>query len=178
MELKEGKKMSSASSDYASAEDVSRMPTVEIRLFQAGDAAAFRALNEAWIEKYFGIEEHDNEMLGDPQGYILKPGGQIVMAFLGDRAVGCCALIPLKPGVYEVAKMAVAEDARDKGIGRKVLAETVAVARRMGATLLKLETNNTLANAVHLYESIGFSHVAPEPSPYSRANVFMEMRLK
>ena len=58
-----------------------------------------------------------------------------------------------------------------------MLAETVAVARRMGATLLKLETNSTLANAVHLYESIGFRHVAAEPSQYSRANVFMEMQL-
>jgi putative acetyltransferase len=153
------------------------MSDVDLRLFQAGDAAAFRELNEAWIEKYFGIEEHDNEMLSDPAGYILQPGGQIVMAFLGERAVGCCALIPMRPGVFEVAKMAVAEDARDQGIGRKVLAETVAVARRMGATLLKLETNSKLANAVHLYESIGFSHVPPQPSPYSRANVFMEMKL-
>jgi len=150
---------------------------LQLRVFEKEDAEAFRALNEAWIEKYFGIEEHDNEMLRDPEGYILQPGGQIVMAFLRDRAVGCCALIPMRPGVFEVAKMAVAEDARDKGIGRKVLAETVAVARRMGATLLKLETNSKLANAVHLYESIGFSHVPPEPSPYSRANVFMEMKL-
>ena len=91
------------------------MPDVELRVFQTGDGVAFRELNEAWIRKYFGIEEHDREMLGDPEGYILQAGGQIVMAFAGERAVGCCALIPMRPGVFEVAKMAVAEDARDRG---------------------------------------------------------------
>ena len=157
---------------------------VEIRAFRAGsreDAEAFRDLNVEWIERFFGMEEHDSEMLGDPEGYILRPGGHIVMAFVGERAMGCCALIPVRPGVYpgvyEVAKMAVSAESRGRGIGRKVLEATVAQARAMGATLLKLETNSKLTNAVHLYESIGFRHLPPEPSPYSRANVFMEMAL-
>jgi putative acetyltransferase len=150
---------------------------VEIRLFRPEDAAAFLALNEAWITMYFGMEEHDHEMLGDPEGYILRPGGQIVMAFLGGRPMGCCALILTRPGVYEVAKMAVSEESRGRGIGRKVLQYTIDEARRMGATLLTLATNNKLQNAVHLYETIGFKHLPPEPSPYTRANVFMEMAL-
>jgi GNAT superfamily N-acetyltransferase len=153
---------------------------VKLRAFRVGsreDAAAFRDLNVEWIERFFGMEEHDHEMLGDPEGYILGPGGQIVMAFVGERAMGCCALIPVRPRVYEVAKMAVSAESRGRGIGRKVLEATVAQARAMGATLLKLETNSKLANAVHLYESIGFRHLPPEPSPYSRANVFMDMAL-
>jgi putative acetyltransferase len=153
---------------------------VEIRAFRAGspeDAAAFRDLNVAWIERFFGMEEHDHEMLGDPEGYILRPGGRIVMAFVGERAMGCCALIPVRPGVFEVAKMAVSEESRGRGIGRKVLEATVAEARAMGATILTLATNSKLGNAVHLYESIGFRHLPPAPSPYTRANVFMEMAL-
>ena len=97
---------------------------VELRVFRVGsaeDAQSFRELNESWIEKYFGMEEDDHEMLGDPEGYILRPGGQIVMAYLGDRAMGCCALIPVREGVYEVAKMAISEELRGRGIGRKVL---------------------------------------------------------
>jgi GNAT superfamily N-acetyltransferase len=153
---------------------------VEIRAFRAGsleDAAAFRDLNVEWIERFFGMEEHDHEMLGDPKGYILRPGGHIVMAFVGERAMGCCALIPVRPGVFEVAKMAVSQQLRGRGIGRKVLEATVAQARAMGATILTLATNSKLGNAVHLYESIGFRHLPPEPSPYTRANVFMEMAL-
>jgi putative acetyltransferase len=153
---------------------------VEIRAFRAGsleDAAAFRDLNVEWIEGFFGMEEHDHEMLGDPEGYILRRGGHIVMAFAAERAMGCCALIPVRPGVYEVAKMAVSEEVRGRGIGRKVLEATVAQARAMGARILTLATNSKLGNAVHLYESIGFRHLPPEPSPYTRANVFMEMAL-
>ena len=150
---------------------------VELRAFRPEDATAFRELNEAWIEKYFGMEQHDHEMLGDPEGYIIRPGGHIVMALLEGRATGCCALIPVSPGVYEVAKMAVSEELRGRGIGRKVLAHTIAVARALGATKLTLATNSKLPNAIHLYESLGFRHLPPEPSPYARANVFMEMDL-
>jgi GNAT superfamily N-acetyltransferase len=153
---------------------------VELRLYRAGseeDARAFRELNEAWIRKFFGIEEHDSEMLGDPDGYILAQGGRIVLAEVDGTVMGCCALVPVRAGVYEVAKMAVSEESRGRGIGRKVLEATVAEARGMGATLLVLATNSKLENAVHLYESIGFRHLPPEPSPYTRANVFMEMGL-
>jgi GNAT superfamily N-acetyltransferase len=153
---------------------------VEIRAFRAGsleDAAAFRDLNMEWIEQLFGMEEHDHEMLGDPEEYILRPGGHIVMAFVGERAMGCCALIPARPGVFEVAKMAVSEELRGRGIGRKVLEATLAQARARGAAMLTLATNSRLGNAVHLYESIGFRHLPPEPSPYTRANVFMELAL-
>jgi putative acetyltransferase len=150
---------------------------IEVRLFRYEDADAFRRLNEAWIEKYFGIEEQDIEVLGDPVGYIIEPGGQIIVATLGSRVVGCCALKPMEPGVFEVAKMAVAEDLRGQGIGRRVLAKAIAEAKAMGATKLYLETNNRLGNAIHLYESLGFQHLPTKQSPYVRANVFMELVL-
>ena len=150
---------------------------IELRLFRYEDAEAFRELNEAWIRKFFGMEEHDYLMLGNPADYIVRPGGQIIMARLEGRGVGCCALIPMEPGVYEVAKMAVAEGLHGRGIGRKVLARTIEEARLMGATKLYLETNRKLANAIHLYESLGFQHLPPKQSPYTRANVFMELSL-
>jgi len=102
------------------------------------------------------------------------------MVIAGDRPVGCCALIPLKPGVFELAKMSVAEEYRGCGIGRKLLDYTIAQAKALGATSLFLASNRTLANAVHLYESFGFRHLPPEkvaPSPYARSNVFMDLKL-
>ena len=154
------------------------MASIELRVYQPEDATAFRELNEAWIKQYFGLEEHDREILGDPDGYVIRPGGHIFMAFLEGRAIGCCALIPMEPGVFEVAKMAVDERYRGHGVGRKVLTYTVEQARKLGASVLYLETNRKLANAIHLYESLGFQHLPPKESPYARANVFMELRLK
>lgn len=151
---------------------------IEFRPFRAGDAEAFRALNEAWIQRHFGIEEKDRITLGDPEGKILAKGGHIFMAVDGETAVGCCALIFLRPGVFEAAKMTVAESYRGRGLGRKLMEYTIAQGKALGATSLYLETNDGLHDAIHLYEALGFRHLPPErvtPSPYARANVFMEL---
>lgn len=153
---------------------------ITFRLFQPGDAEAFRELNEEWIARYFRVEEQDRIQLGDPENNILRPGGQIVMAVAGEERIGCCALVFVKQGVFEVAKMAVSERYRGHGIGRKLLEYTIAQAKVLGAHTLELASNTKLANAVHLYESLGFRHLPPErvePSPYARANVFMELHL-
>jgi putative acetyltransferase len=156
------------------------MPEIAFRLFQPDDAAAFRELNEDWISRYFTLEEHDRVQLRDPEHNILRTGGQIMMAVAGNERIGCCALIFVRPGVFEVAKMAVSELYRGQGIGRKLLKYAIAQAKALGAHTLELASNAKLANAVHLYESLGFRHLPPdrvEQSPYARANVFMELYL-
>jgi putative acetyltransferase len=153
---------------------------IEIRRFGESDATAFWELNVAWIAKYFAMEDADRAALGNPSGYILQKGGHIFMAFMGSEPVGTCALIRTGPGSFEVAKMAVKEEHRGAGIGRRLLEHTVAEAKKLGAKSLSLETNTKLTPAIRLYESTGFRHLPPEkvmPSPYARANVFMEMEL-
>lgn len=174
--------MERGSANPAAAKEaaVSPVAVICLRLFQPGDEVAFRSLNEEWIEKYFGLEEEDRTTLNDPAGQILRPGGRIVIALAESGPIGCCALRPISPGVYDIAKMAVAESHRGHGIGRKVLEYAIAQAKALGARRLYLETNSRLANAVHLYESVGFRHLPPErvtPSAYARANVYMEMLL-
>ena len=148
-----------------------------MRTFRPGDEEAFRVLNERWISTIFTLEAADREVLNDPHGHILNDGGEICIAEIDGNVVGCCALIPIEPEVYEVAKMAVAEEWQGRGIGRRVLAYTIEQARLMGAKKLYLETNSRLANAIHLYEALGFRRLSPRPSPYARANVFMELVL-
>jgi putative acetyltransferase len=158
------------------------MNTAEIliRPFQAEDALAFRQLNEEWISLHFGIEEHDRVQLGDPEGHILRPGGQIFMAVARGERIGCCALIKGTGCTFELAKMAVAAPYRGRGLGRKLLLHSIAQAKALGAKTLYLGSNSKLADAVHLYESAGFRHLPPEkipPSPYARATIFMELDL-
>ena len=148
-----------------------------LRRFQPGDERPFRELNEAWISRDFELETGDREVLGDPQGKILAKGGQICLAELDGEVVGCCALIPIKPGEFELAKMTVSDGARGHGIGRRLLVFAIAVARVLNARRLYLESNTKAAAAVHLYEKVGFRHMASpdRASKYARANVFMEM---
>jgi N-acetylglutamate synthase-like GNAT family acetyltransferase len=153
---------------------------ITFREFRAGDREAFWKLNEQWIAKYFVLEEKDVLTLREPEKYILKPGGRIFFATRSDDIVGCCALIATGPDSYEVAKMAVDETQRNQGIGKSLLEHVIQEARALGARRLTLETNSRLMNAIHVYESLGFQHIDPsrlEPSPYKRANVFMEQLL-
>ena len=151
-----------------------------LREYRPGDAQAFRRLNEQWIAKYFVLEDKDIEILSDPERHILQPGGRIYFATREEEILGCCALIVNGPGSYELAKMAVREDLRNQGIGRVLITHVIDAARKNGARKLTLETSSKLANAIHVYERSGFVRVDPadhEPSPYQRADVFMQMLL-
>jgi len=149
-----------------------------IREFRPGDESAFLKLNEEWITRYFAIEPREAELLADPQGTILERGGRIFLAVRDNQTIGCCALLAIAPGEFEVAKMTVAESFRGSGIGRSLLEKVIAEARALNAHRLYLETNSKLTPAIRLYESLGFRHLPPErivPSPYARANVYMEL---
>jgi putative acetyltransferase len=151
-----------------------------IREFTPGDEADFRRLNEEWIIRYFALEPKEKELLADPQGIILDRGGRIFLAVQDGETVGSCALLAMAPGEFEVAKMAVTESHRRAGIGRRLLEKAVEEARASGAHRLYLETNRKLVNAIRLYESLGFRHLPPQritPSPYARADVYMELYL-
>jgi len=143
------------------------------------DAAAFRSLNEEWIARHFVVEEQDRRQLDDPVAAYIATGGQILIAESGGRRVGCVALVPDGSGAYELSKMAVAPDQRGRGTGRRLLAAAIGYAREVGATSIFLGSSTKLQNAVHLYEAVGFQHVAPETlhMPYARADVFMQLVL-
>jgi putative acetyltransferase len=173
--------MSVSNAPAASTVLATSSPKIEIRALLPGDdASAFRTLNEEWIARYFSLEARDIETLGDPETTILRKGGSIFMVYADSLPVGCAALIPLGQGVYDLSKMAVSPQLRGRGIGRRLLLHTIAQARLLGATSLVLGSNTRLADAIHLYESVGFRHVPPAslpPNPYTRANVFMQMTL-
>ena len=152
---------------------------VFLRPFIRGDEVAFRSMNEDWLTKYLVIEPTDRAVLEDPVTNILEPGGQIFMAVAADRPVGCCALLKIGPEEFELAKMAVLEEERGRGIGRKLLEYTIARAGELGARRLYIESNSKLANAIHLYESMGFQHISDDQTVprHAIANVFMQMEL-
>ena len=154
------------------------MSGMEIVPFRPELAPAFKALNEAWITTLFALETRDREVLDDPRGEVIAGGGEVLFALEGGEPIGCCALIKLADGGFELAKMAVAEAHKGRGYGRELLAAAVAWAKTAGAPRLYLETNSALAPALSLYRAFGFREITPTvPSPYARADVIMELAL-
>ena len=144
------------------------------------DADAFRTLNEAWITRFFTLEDADRAILGDPVGRIIEPGGAVFIARLGEEVVGCVGIAPEGEGVFELVKMAVSAEHQGHGTGRRLIRAAIDRARALGAQRITLETNSALASAVHLYETSGFRHLTADerhPSPYVRADVAMVLDL-
>ena len=153
------------------------MTTVEIVSFRRELAPAFQRLNLDWIERLFAVEEADRKVLGDPERAIVAGGGEIFFAMDGGVPIGTVAMILASPKRYELAKMAVAASHQGRGIGEQLGAAGIAFAREAGAETVFLRTNSRLANAIRLYERLGFRH-APDldPPEYARADVYMELR--
>ncbi|MEP1078976.1 MULTISPECIES: bifunctional helix-turn-helix transcriptional regulator/GNAT family N-acetyltransferase [unclassified Leptolyngbya] len=138
----------------------------------------FKQLNCAWIEKYFILEDADYESLDHPDKKILQPGGHIYLAQYNGEIVGTCALIKMTDDTFELAKMAVSEEAQGKGIGWQLGQAAITKARELGAKTLYLESSTILEPAIKLYQKLGFRKVTGRPTPYKRCNIQMELSLK
>lgn len=155
------------------------MPHDGLRIvpYRAEHAAAFRDLNLAWIRKHFTVEPRDARDLGDPETYIIAPGGHIFMAELRDEVVGACALMRESDGIFELAKMTVAESVRGLGVGRALGEAAIAHARAIGARRVELFTNSSLTPAIALYHALSFVDVPVGDADFVRANVRMVLDL-
>lgn len=153
-------------------------PQIEIVPYRPDHAGCWVSLNEDWIlDGGYALEAKDRLVLDDPEGAILSKGGAIFIAEHDGEGVGCCSLMVMPDGGYEVGKMAVAADAQGLGLGRRLLEACEAHAVAGGAPRLYLETNSAQTHAIALYGRFGFVDLPPQPTPYARANVFMEKRL-
>ncbi len=148
-----------------------------VRDYTPADAAAFRDLNLAWVEKYFTVEAEDRAQLEDPQTHILDKGGAILIAEHDGEAVGTVGLVPgHHEGMLELIKMSARSDVQGKGIGRALMDAAVAKSREMGAKQIWLETNTSLEAALALYRKSGFRELTGDeltPTPYDRCNCQM-----
>jgi putative acetyltransferase len=138
----------------------------------------FERLNLEWIERYFVVEEEDRKVFGDPETAIVQPGGQIFFVVDEAGVRGTCAVIRHDGDTYELAKMAVAEDARGRGYGDRLMEAAIGFARGAGGRRLMLVSNTRLGPALTLYRKHGFRDVPLDPANgYSRADIQLELPL-
>jgi GNAT superfamily N-acetyltransferase len=151
---------------------------MEIISFDQKYAEDFRQLNIEWLEKYFWVEPHDEEVLGKPEKYIIEPGGNIFFVRENDRILGTVALMKIDEGIFELTKMAVAPAAQGKNIGQKLMQHTLDFAKSRGWEKLIIYSNRKLENAIHIYKKYGFREIPiGENNPYARGDIKMELPL-
>ncbi|WP_289159680.1 bifunctional helix-turn-helix transcriptional regulator/GNAT family N-acetyltransferase [uncultured Muribaculum sp.] len=153
---------------------------VEIIEYQPQYKKAFYELNRKWIELYWELEPHDIEVLENPEKHILEKGGQIFVALYNGFPVGVCALCPMpEESVYdfELAKLAVNNSIRRKGIGHRLCDAVINRARELGGKTLFLESNTRLKPAIALYRKLGFKELPEYHPAYARGDIQMELSL-
>ena len=89
---------------------------IAIVAFDDRYADAFARLNRDWLVRFGLIEEGDRKHLENPRESILSAGGEIFLAVSAGVVYGTCAVIPRDHETVELAKLAVAESARGRGL--------------------------------------------------------------
>jgi GNAT superfamily N-acetyltransferase len=69
---------------------------------------------------------------------------------------GCVALTPEANGVARLRWFVLAPELRGRGLGRSLVGDLLACARKQGFERLELETFNALAAAARIYRDVGF----------------------
>jgi GNAT superfamily N-acetyltransferase len=120
----------------------------------------------------FAVEQsHDPD-----RRQLTRPRGAFIVAFAGEDPAGCVALKGTCPDYSEIKRMWIAPESRGTGLARVLIEAAEAMARELGVTLLRLDTNSALPDAIAIYRHWGWSEIPRfNDDPY--AEVFFEKRI-
>jgi DNA-binding MarR family transcriptional regulator/GNAT superfamily N-acetyltransferase len=154
----------------ATADLLVRAATVDIRSVHPAAAEA-----RAAVQSYFDeLDERfpDGFDPGDhPDGEVMAPGaGAFVVATSDGEPVACGGVHELEPGVGEIKRMWVHRAWRGAGLGSRLLRHLERVAGDLGHTMVRLDTNGTLVEAIAMYERTGYRRIGRyNDNPYAQA---------
>ena len=122
------------------------------------------------------FQSFDEELAGLPGDYAM-PDGRLLLAKYDGKVAGCVGLRKVADGVCEMKRLWVKPEFRDKKIGRKLAEEVISEARKIGYSLMKLDTVDTMKAAITMYKSMGFSDTSAYRYNPIEGAVYMELKL-
>lgn len=144
--------------------------TVEIKPFDPLHSHAQYCMDQYFREldqRFEGGFDPSISISADPDE-LRPPAGLQLVASLRSEPIGCGALKFHTDAPTEIKRMWVAPSARGLGIGRRLLAELEEEAAHNGSRTVRLETNESLTEAIALYRSSGYVEVEPfNDEPYA-----------
>jgi GNAT superfamily N-acetyltransferase len=85
-----------------------------------------------------------------------SPSGSFVIAKFDDDVVGCGAIQWIDEATAEIKRMWVDPGRRGMGLGKRLLAHLEESARSSGRRRVVLDTNESLTEAIALYQGLGY----------------------
>jgi DNA-binding MarR family transcriptional regulator len=107
---------------------------------------------------------------------LVPPTGLFVVAGSDGDPVACGGVQSIGSGVGEIKRMWVSDDWRGAGLGSRLLRHLESAAASLGHTVVRLDTNETLTEAIAMYERAGYARIERyNDNPF--ATHFFEKRL-
>ncbi len=124
-------------------------------------------------------------MLEDDMGHLNKfmpPKGRLLLGYNEDQLAGIGCLKELTPEIGEIKRMYVCPEHRGKGLGRGLISRLLEEAKRVGYTLIRLDSAGFMKEAHQLYKTTGFHEIeayegSEIPKEFQNHWIFMEMNI-
>ena len=123
------------------------------------------------------FEGFAREVEGLP-GQYAPPNGQLLLAEVDSRPVGCVTLRKLDGSICEMKRLYVQPEFRSRKLGRQLAEAIIAAARTLGYRTMRLDTLSMMTAARALYQSLSFHPIPRYNDNPSEGVVYLELRLK
>lgn len=145
-----------------------------VREAAAGDLDEVRDLFREYsklVASAICFESFERELAELPGRYS-PPGGALMIADVRGELAGCAALRQLDSAAGEMKRLYVRSEFQGLGLGRLLTERIIEEARRIGYTVLRLDTLPKLHRAIDMYKKMGFSEIPPYGDNPSEAVCF------
>ena len=150
-----------------------------IRRVRAGDREAVTrelAAYLAHIGEDLDGDGLDHDIAHWEVEYDGRAGVLLVVESEVGEIVGTAAVRRLDAGVAEIKRMWVRPACQGHGLGRRLMDRCLEEARGLGYRIVRLDSEQKMEAALHLYRSSGFTEI-PDYNGNQRAQVWMERTL-
>lgn len=142
------------------------------------DARALECLKAYYTELAKRLSQgFDVTRSADPEAADMRPPrGSFIIALSDGLPLGCVGLKGTDEGYSEVKRLWIAPAARGLGLSRRLMGELERIAAASGVSVLRLDTNSALPEALSLYRKTGWTEIERfNDDPYP--DFFFEKRL-
>ncbi len=153
------------------ADRLVRVATIGFEVVDPRSAAALEALAAYFGELHRrfpdGFDPGDTLVADAPA--MRRPNGSFVVARADDTVAACGGIHRHDDVTGEIKRMWVHPDWRGEGLGRRMLERLEAEVAALGYRRVVLDTNNTLTEAISLYERAGYVSIDRyNDNPYAK----------